>query len=125
MNIEKAKKVIFDNFYGEEGSLVDSLCNDTVFSKEKFWAYHDSIVALASIGTEEKNLELSMELSISYQRILKEFMYHFVPNDISCLDCFPENYNDYIERLDFAVLAYFNGDLSLVRDERFDLKRNV
>ena len=43
------------------------------------------------------------------------------PNDIAHFDGFPKNYTDYIERLDFAVLAYFNGDLSLVSDERFEL----
>ena len=47
-----------------------------------------------------------------------------IMSDIADFDCFPENYNEYIERLDFAILAYTEGDLLLVRDDRFDLKRN-
>ena len=124
MNIEKAKKIIYDNCYGVEGSFTDSLYNENMFSEEKFWNYHDSIVVLAGLKKEEKDLELSMTLSRSYQRILKEFMCHFAPSDIADFDCFPENYDEYIERLDFAILAYAEGDLSLVRDDRFDLKRN-
>lgn len=124
MNIEKAKKIIYDNCYGIQESLVDSLYNDGVFSKEKFWDYYDSIVELVSLTKGEKDLELSMLISRSYQRILKEFMYHFDSSDVVHLEGFPENYNDYIERLDFATLAYFEGDLSLVKDEKFDLKRN-
>ena len=121
MDKEYAKKVIFDNCYGRYGSLVDSLYNDGIFSNEKFWDYHNSIVTLAALRSEEKTFELTMQINMSYQRILKEFLWHFDPNDIAHFDGFPKNYTDYIERLDFAVLAYFNGDLSLVSDERFEL----
>lgn len=123
MDKEYAKKIIFDNCYGKEGSLVDSLYNEAVFSNEKFWEYHDSIASLADLKKEEKTFELTMRINIGYQRILKEFLSHFAPNDVSCLECFPQNYHEYVERLDFAILAYCNGDLELVNDERFDLKQ--
>lgn len=124
MNIEKAKKIIYDNCDGVGGSFADLMFCDCIFSKEKFWEYYDSIVTVASLSAEEKSLEFTKVISMSYQRILKEFMYHFALNDIACLDGFPENYNDYIERLDFAIFAYFKGDLSWVKEERFNLKRN-
>jgi len=46
MNIKKAKKIIYDNCYGVEGSFTDFLYNENMFSEEKFCNYHDSIVEL-------------------------------------------------------------------------------
>lgn len=49
------------------------------------------------------------------------FMFHFDPNDWTEIRNFPKNYNEYIERLDGAVDAYFRG---VFADEAlYDLQR--
>ncbi len=121
MNLEEAKIIIADNYLGKEDSLLYLLYEDSYFSTEKYWAFYDSIACLAS--GHLKSEELSMQIASSYQRILKEILYHFDPNDISVLNNFPDNYNDYIERLDFAVLAYFESNPDLLDDEKFELQR--
>jgi len=50
-------------------------------------------------------------------------IYHFSPYDLAVMDNFPENYNDYIERLDLAVRAYFSGETGLLNDDIFELQR--
>ena len=123
MSIEAARKIISDNCFCEENSFVFLLHEYCRFSAEKFWEYYDSIAELAGIDTSEKDSELTMRINLSYQRILKEIIAHFDPNDAAVFENFPDNYNEYIERLDFAVLAYFSGDISLIDDKSFELQK--
>lgn len=121
MTIENAKKIIEDNYLCNENSFIYFLYEESCFSVESFWAYYESIAALA--GEAEKDPEITRQITHSYQRILKEFLYHFDPVDISVLDNFPENYPDYIERIDFALQAYYSGDTDLLDDEKFTLQK--
>lgn len=121
MNIETAIKIISNNCFGNDGSLVCSLYNDCDFSVEKFWEFYDSICTL--VNESFYNEETSSQISISYQRILKEMIYHFSPQDIAVIENFPEDYNGYIERLDFAVLAYYTKNSELLDDNGFELER--
>jgi len=121
MDLDKAKKIIADNFFGNEGSLTCSLYDECKFSDEKFWDFYDSIAFL--VTNSVKSEELTGQICISYQRILKEMIYHFSPYDLAVMDNFPENYNDYIERLDLAVRAYFSGETGLLNDDIFELQR--
>lgn len=123
MTIAASRKIISDNCFCEENSFVFLLHECCQFSVEKFWEYYDSIAALAGIDITEKNFELTMQINLGYHRILKEIIAHFDPNDGVVFEKFPSNYYGYIERLDFAVLAYFSGDISLVDDKRFELQR--
>lgn len=46
----------------------------------------------------------------TYTFILKSILYHFAPNDAYVIKYFPRvNYNYYIERLDFAIEAFYKG----------------
>ncbi len=123
MNIETSIKVICDNYHGNEGSLVDSLYNDSYFSDEKFWQFYDSIALLVRNGHDDR--EVFAQINFVYQRILKEMIYHFSPMDLAVMEHFPENYDDYIERLDFAVLAYHTKNPALLDDDKFVLQRTL
>lgn len=120
MQINHAKQIIAANACCEEPCFLYSLHEECRFSYEQFWAYYDSIAALAGLAPDEP--EIAAMIHTGYERILKEFVYHFDPRDV-VIDGFPPNYNDYIERLDCAILAFETGDLSLLEDRRFALQR--
>ena len=72
------------------------------------------------IEQSEKDLKMTMKICRSYQYVLREMIYHFDPND--CFQgCFPRNYNDYIERLDYAIEAYFKN--ISIDESIFELQR--
>ena len=121
MTIKDSKKIILDNFNCEKNSFVYYLYEECYFSIQKFWEYYDSIIAF--VGEKEKDAEITKKITQSYQSILKEFIYHFDPMDIAVIKKFPKNYIDYIERLDFALAAYYTNDINLVDDKRFDLQK--
>lgn len=121
MDLQKAKQIITANFCKQENSLFYIMNEEGEFSTAAFWEYYDAIafVTRNSIKSEE----LSTQIAIGYQNILQEIICHFAPNDIAVLKHFPENYNEYIERLDFAVLAYLQDEPEWLDDERFNLQK--
>lgn len=122
MTTETAIKILNGNLRGEEGSFVFKLYQDEKFSKKRFWELYDSVIALAeNAKISGRDLETAYKITRVYQRVLKEMIYHFDKNDLSRLKKFPKNYNDYIERLEGAVDAYFRG--VFVDDELYDLQR--
>ena len=69
------------------------------------------------------NLEYYALWIVRNLKILKEYIYHFDPNDLTELKNFPENYTQYIERIEFAQAAYYRNNLALIDDSIFDLQR--
>lgn len=121
MNITEATKVLSDNYECTGESFFYYLYEESIFSVEKFWEYYDCIVAF--VGQKDKEPEITKEIDYTYQKILKEFIYHFDPNDLTELKNFPENYTQYIERIEFAQAAYYRNNLALIDDSIFDLQR--
>ncbi len=121
MKIENARQIISDNYNCNKNSFVYFLHEKCYFSIEKFWEYYESITAF--IGEKKKDPETTKRITQSYQRILKEIIFHFDPMDVAVMDNFPENYTDYIERIDFAMLAYYTNNIDLIDDEKFELQK--
>lgn len=117
MNIEKASRIISDNYNCSENSFVWFLHERSYFSAEKFWEYYESIAAF--VGVSEKSPEITRQITESYQGMLKEMIAHFSPLDLSVLDNVPENYTDYIERIDCALLSYYTDNRDLLDNELF------
>jgi hypothetical protein len=69
--------------------------------------------------------QLTEQISICYQMILEEMIWHFDPNDGSFINVLPENYREYIERLDIAVLAYYRKNPEMLKsaEEFCELQR--
>ena len=120
MRIEDAKRIVADNYHCNVNSFIYYLHENCFFSTEKFWEFYESIAAF--IG-ERKDPETTRQITQTYQRLLKEIIFHFDPMDASTLDHFPKNYIDYIERLDYALLAYYSDNLDLIDNERFELQK--
>ena len=53
---------------------------------------------------------------------MKEMIWHFSPTDSSVIANMPENYDDYIERMDSAVEAYMRRT-RMPDEEVFELRR--
>lgn len=123
MTIEAARKVLSDNYECRKNSFIYSLYEKCCFSVEKFWEYYDSIAVLSGLSAGEKNAELTMQVTETYQRMLKEIIYHFAPDDLAVIDNFPDNYNAFIDRIDLAVSAYFSNNIGMLDDKKFELQR--
>ena len=119
MTVKEAKAILEKNVSCVEGSLIDSLHECERFSKKYFWEFYDCVITLAQYG---RDLETARKITLVYQRILKEMVWHFDKRDLSKLRKFPnKRYNSYIERLDNAVDAYFRG--VFVDETLFELQR--
>ena len=99
-----SKQVIFDNYSGKKGTFIASLNDESCFRTELFWDLYESIVALVKHKVHSD--ELAAQICFVYQRMLKEMIWHFSPADGSVIAEMPENYQDYIDRMDSAVEAY-------------------
>lgn len=122
MTINKAKEILDKNAFCREGSLRDSLCEDSLFSEKYFWEFYDSVITLA--GNAQKNgktVDDTAKILGVFNRITQMFMYHFDPNDNCMIENFPEKYTEYFERLEYAVRAYLYGKIP--NENEFDLQR--
>lgn len=124
MTTQEAVGIIERNYDCLENSLIYDLHERSEFSKKRFWDYYDGVIVLARAAESGgRDIEAAMKITCIYQRILKEFIYHFDKKDLSVLKKFPKKYNGYIERLDGAMDAYFRGVFT--DDSLFDLQRQT
>ncbi len=122
MTKQEAAEIIDRNYDCREKSLIYCLHEKSKFSEKRFWEFYDSAICLAEDAKANgRSADTAMKITRIYQCVLKEFIYHFDKNDLSLLRKFPKNYGDYIERLDYAVDAYFRG--SFINDEFFELRK--
>ena len=123
MTIDQAKRIIAANYSMQENTLTLLMYDDCAFSTDAFWAFYDAIACVTKACV--KNEVLTTQITVGYQKFLKEIIYHFAPNDVAAMKHFPENYNSYIERLDYAVLAYLENKPEWLDDKMFDLQRDM
>ena len=122
MNSAEAKQILKDNFECKENSLIYLLHEKNMFSTEQFWKYYDSISVLAETD-EEKSMNTAMQITKSYQDILKYFIFHLDSHDGYKIANFPINYSDYMDRIEYAIWAYFKGDVKWIDEAMFELQR--
>lgn len=122
MKSEIAKQIILNNYKGVNNSFMFFLHEKNYFSVEAFWEFYESITAMVLSG-EEKSIEITEQISQNYQRLLKYIMFHFDPNDDFVLENFPMNYVDYLERIEYAMMAYSGENAALVKDDIFELQK--
>lgn len=120
---EKAKEIIEKNYSCSEGSFVAALNDKDLFSPELFWEYYNSITIL--VAEDIFSEEITAQIGISYQSILKLFIYHFSEQDSCHFENFPEDYNGYIERLDYAVESYYTRRQMALSEDKFELQREI
>ncbi|MBQ9935823.1 MAG: hypothetical protein IJO70_08250 [Lachnospiraceae bacterium] len=121
MTVEAAIQTLIDNYKGDNNSFMYYLHEKGYFSEEKFWEFYESITVL--VINDVNSSEITAQITHSYQRLLKYIIFHFDPKDDYALDNFPENYIDYLERIEYAIMAYFSGSVKLIDEEIFELKK--
>ena len=122
MKAEIAKHIIVDNYKIENNSFMFFLHEKNYFSEDAFWEFYESITALTLYG-EETSMEIAEQITQNYQRLLKYIVFHFDTNDDFALENFPENYVDYLERIEYAIMAYFRGNEKMIDDDIFELQK--
>ena len=115
-----SKQIIQDNYSGKKGTFIASLNDESCFRTELFWELYESIATL--VEHKVYSDELTAQISSVYQRMLKEIIWHFSPTDSSVIANMPENYDDYIERMDSAIEAYMRRT-RMPYEEVFELRR--
>ena len=115
-----SKQIIQDNYSGKKETFIASLNDESCFRTELFWKLYESIATL--VKHKVYSDELVAQISSVYQRMLKEMIWHFSPTDSSVIVNMPENYDDYIERMDSAVEAYMRRT-GMPEEEVFELRR--
>lgn len=115
-----SKQIIQDNYSGNKGTFIASLNDESRFRTELFWELYESIAAF--VEHKVYSDELTAQISSVYQRMLKEMIWHFSPTDSSVIANMPENYDDYIERMDSAVEAYMRRT-RMPDEEVFEFRR--
>lgn len=122
MDLKHAAEVLERNYKGEENCLIYDLHEMYRFSIAHFWDYYDCVIVLAKAAISGgRSIDTAMKITVVYQWILKEIIYHFDNADSSKLKGLPGNYPEYIERLDGALDAYFRGIFT--EDSAYDLQR--
>lgn len=121
MNLHQAKRIIEDNYITNDNSLCYLLYDESDFSITAFWEFYDAIAFLTRNSIKDELL--STQIAKGYQHFLRELIYHFSPFDLAKIRNLPKNYNDYIERLEWAVRAYFEGKPEWLDDNGFFLQR--
>lgn len=120
--VENAKRIIYSNYKGENNSLMFFLHEKNFFSIEAFWEFYESITALV-LCDGEKSIKITNQITQNYQRLLKYIVFHFDPFDDFVLENFPENYIEYLERIEYAMMAYFSGNAKLIDNDIFELQK--
>ncbi len=122
MDLCRAKQILQDNFECKENCFIYFLYEKNLFVEGRFWEYYDSIAFLAK-SDDEKTMDIAMQITESYQKILTLFICHFDPNDGYAMDNIPQNYNEYFERIEYVIWAYFKGNVKQIDDSMFELQR--
>lgn len=122
MEAKTAIQIILNNYKGENNSFIYFLHEKNYYSKEAFWELYESIAALTLCGVE-KSIEMIEQITQIYQRLLKYIVFHFDPNDLFTLENFPSNYIDYLERIEYALMAYSKGNVKLIDNYIFELQK--
>ena len=105
MTLKKAESIINDNYHMIDGSFTLLMYDECEFSEKDFDNFCEAISVITKTG--KKSEELTQRLTWVYQFILKEIIAHFDPRDIVRLKHFSENYYNYIDKLENALVAYF------------------
>lgn len=122
-NIEKTLSIIDANYCGKPDSLLGEINDHSFFCNDKFWELYDSILLLVKQKYYDDGI--TVHISLCYQRLLKEIIYHFSDKDMSNIENFPNDYNGYLERMDYVIHALYLESEAAMSEDLFELKRDV
>lgn len=109
MKLQDAFMILDNNYNCKKNSFIYELHEHCKFDNILFWQYYDCIICIAkNQKTKKESKEISLRITCSYQAILRLIIANLDNNDFYKIKNFPKNYNDYLERLDYAIKeAYF------------------
>ncbi|OYD06535.1 hypothetical protein CHM34_15670 [Paludifilum halophilum] len=101
--------VLKKNVRGEKGSFIYFLHERNRFDEKSYREYFNSVINIVN-KREPLDRDISTMLVKSYSYILRSFIFHLSPNDLSEIDKYPqESSSDYIENLNIVIESYFRG----------------
>ena len=101
----EAVEVIEDNYRAVEGSFLEQLHEYNHFDLRAFEVLCEAIAVLGMIDKEDH--QIASEMVFIWTQTLLHIIYHFDPKDLSRINDLPENYNEYIARLEQLVMQYW------------------
>lgn len=122
MEVDKAIQIIENNYSCVEESFYNFLHEECSFDKKAFWTFFDAITTLAVRSIEETSRQIiALKICLICNRIMKEFIAHFDPNDGVELLEFPNDYLAYLEAIDLALDAFLQR--TAVDETRLNVSR--
>ena len=115
----RSVQIIKDNENAQNDSFLFFLHEKNQFSENAFWELYDAIDSIQKEGIQDESIIIS--ISLVYQEILKEVVYHFDPQDLSAIEDFPSDYRGYIERLDYVIQELYSSRTDAIDDSIFEL----
>ncbi len=94
--------IITDNYYALNHSFLYYLHEKDNFNIDAFYKLINYIDFLA-----KKQDNITLQLMIIQNEILKHIIYHFDPNDISKITNLPDNYLEHLSTLELSIKKYF------------------
>ena len=111
MTADRARESFDKNALCREGSFWESLCEECCFSEEYFWEFYDSVITLAENMRENKvSVTDTAKILAVYDRVLEMFSLHCDPDEDIEIEDFPEDYSEYLDRIDAAASFFLNGE---------------
>ncbi|MBQ8982191.1 MAG: hypothetical protein IJ079_01280 [Lachnospiraceae bacterium] len=93
--------LIEDNYLAANHSFLYALHEKDCFDKEAFMELCEYISTL-----KEKDDTITLQLCSIQNELLKHIIYHFDPKDMSRIQNLPDDYTDYILKLEQAINQY-------------------
>lgn len=122
MTVDRARAILDKNALCEEGSFRQSLCEEYRFSEEYFWEFYDSVITLAEDAQKNKiTVTDTAKIFAVCDRALEMFKLHCDPDEDVEIRDFPEDYSEYLDRIEAAVRFYLDGEP--IDEESFTLQR--
>lgn len=98
-----------NNFEGKEGSFIYYLHEKSYFDKELFDEYLKSAIELTN--QYPKNNDILLKLFKVNNYIMRSFIYHLSPEDLSKIDNFPgSEIFDYVEGISIILESIIKGE---------------
>lgn len=110
MDLKRAIKILNDNNNSSGNSFLDYLHEQCQFNEGAFKEYCECLITIGKDKNYTQDKEI-IDMIVHLQTyILCAFIHHFDTNDLYEIQNIPNNYNDYLEELNFIFRSFFNGN---------------
>lgn len=110
MNVKRAMEILNDNNDTSGNSFLDYLHEQCQFNEQAYEEYCKCLITLGKNKNYAQNKDIMDIVAHLHTYILCCFIHHFDTGDAYEMKNIPDNYNDYLEKLNFIFRAFLQGE---------------